>query len=71
MTHESTGPVSAIETEFDPDSQKEQPESALQSLIERIENEVRSLQLNQFSHRYPSKQAHSVSCLPPRSDAGQ
>jgi uncharacterized protein (UPF0303 family) len=49
MTHESTRPVSATDPEFDPDSQKEQPESALQSLIERIESEVRTLQLNQFS----------------------
>lgn len=49
MTQESTGPLSALETEFDPDSQKEQPESALQSLIERIESEVRTLQLDHFS----------------------
>lgn len=49
MTHESTSPITAVETEFDPDSQEGQPESALHSLIERIESEIRTLQLSSFS----------------------
>ncbi|RKR13769.1 heme-degrading domain-containing protein [Arthrobacter oryzae] len=39
----------APETEFDPDSQDEQPVAALQSLIQRLENEVDALHLNSFS----------------------
>jgi len=35
--------------EFDPDAPAEQPESALLSLIERIEGEVRTLQLDSFN----------------------
>lgn len=39
----------APETEFDPDSQDEQPIAALQSLIQRLENEVDALHLSSFS----------------------
>lgn len=37
------------EPEFDPDSRAEQSEPALRSLIERIEGEIRTLQLGSFS----------------------
>jgi uncharacterized protein (UPF0303 family) len=37
------------EPEFDPDSRAEQSESALRSLIESIEGEIRTLQLGSFS----------------------
>ncbi len=46
MVHET---ILASETEFDPDSQDEQPVAALQSLIQRLENEVDALHLNSFS----------------------
>lgn len=46
MLHEK---ILASETEFDPDSQDEQPVAALQSLIQRLENEVDALHLNSFS----------------------
>lgn len=49
MAHVPNGPITAAATEFDPDSRDEQPESALQSLIERIEGEMHSLQLSSFS----------------------
>ena len=49
MANESTGPKSAVTTEFDPDSPGEQAESALQSLIGRIESEIRTLQLSRFN----------------------
>ena len=45
MLHEK---ILASGTEFDPDSPDRQPESALQSLIERIEHEVSTLQLSKF-----------------------
>lgn len=49
MVPEPTAPPAESETEFDPDSPDKQPESALQSLIDRIEGEVRTLQLGSFS----------------------
>lgn len=49
MVPEPTDPSAESETEFDPDSPDNQPKSALRSLIERIEGEVRSLQLSSFS----------------------
>lgn len=49
MVPEVMDPPAASETEFDPDSAGGQPESALQSLIARTENEVRTLQLSRFS----------------------
>jgi hypothetical protein len=49
MVHE-TRPISTEEAEsFDPDSPDEQPQAALVSLIERIEGEIRALQLSSFS----------------------
>lgn len=42
-------PSMTSETEFDPGSPDRQSESALQSLIERIENEVSTLELSRFS----------------------
>jgi uncharacterized protein (UPF0303 family) len=36
-------------TEFDPDASGEQPEPALEALIDRVEEEVRKLQLARFS----------------------
>ncbi len=42
-------PSHAPEMEFDPDFKGEQPESALEALIERIENEVQTLQFDGFS----------------------
>ncbi|GAA5200087.1 heme-degrading domain-containing protein [Arthrobacter gyeryongensis] len=41
--------IPGSEPEFDPDSHDEQPEAALHSLIERLENEVSALHLNSFN----------------------
>lgn len=49
MLPEPAEPPTESETEFDPDSPDKQPESALRSLIARIEDEVRTLQLSSFS----------------------
>ena len=49
MDPEPAAPSAASEAEFDPDSQAEQSESALHSLIARIEDEVRTLQLGSFN----------------------
>jgi uncharacterized protein (UPF0303 family) len=46
---EQANPYHAQEKEFEPDFTGEQPESALQSLIERIETEVQTLQFDSFS----------------------
>jgi len=49
MVPEPAAPSAASEAEFDPDSPDKQSESALRSLIERIEGEVRTLQLGSFN----------------------
>lgn len=41
--------IPSFEPEFDPDSHDEQPEAALHSLIERLENEVSALHLKSFN----------------------
>ncbi|MBB6402839.1 heme-degrading domain-containing protein [Arthrobacter sp. AZCC_0090] len=46
---EQANPSHTPDMEFDPDFTGEQPESALQALIERIETEVRTLQFDSFS----------------------
>jgi uncharacterized protein (UPF0303 family) len=47
---QETRPISTEEADsFDPDSPDEQPQAALVSLIERIEGEIRALQLGSFS----------------------
>ncbi|MCX2750000.1 heme-degrading domain-containing protein [Arthrobacter sp. MI7-26] len=45
MVHDATV---APEPEFDPDSRDEQPDGALQTLIERLENEVSAFHLDSF-----------------------
>jgi uncharacterized protein (UPF0303 family) len=48
MALEQADKPSAPAAEFDPDSLGEQPESALRSLIDRVEDEVKTLQFSRF-----------------------